>query len=58
MKLLALLTAVSLGQPDATAECLKRCAGEPKHADGKVMLACLTSCQRPAVDGGVELPAR
>ncbi|MFZ5439990.1 MAG: hypothetical protein ACOZQL_08265 [Myxococcota bacterium] len=37
---------------DARAECLKMCAGAPKDADGRRLLACLTRCEPAFVDGG------
>lgn len=30
------------------AECLKTCAGAPKHANGQKLLACLQRCEPPA----------
>lgn len=39
---------------DARAECLKTCAGAPKDATGKALLACLRRCE-PA-DAGVAVP--
>ena len=47
--LLTLLSPVPAPPPkpavDGRAECLKRCAGAPKDATGKKLLACLRSCE-------------
>lgn len=37
------------------AACLKACAGAPRDATGKALLACLTRCDKPA-DAGVASP--
>jgi hypothetical protein len=38
--------------PQQKAACLKACAGDPRGADGKALLACLTRCDA-TVDAGV-----
>lgn len=54
MALLALVAALSLGQADVRAECLKRCAGAPKDAKGQALLVCLEQCRAP--DAGTRAP--
>lgn len=56
--LLALLNPVPPPAPaapvDVRAECLKSCAGAPKDATGKSLLACLQRCEpTSAADAGV-----
>ncbi len=37
---------------DARASCLRTCAGAPRDADGKKLLACLKQCDAPVRDAG------
>jgi hypothetical protein len=41
-----------LPAPQQKAACLKSCAGDPRGADGKALLACLTRCDA-TTDAGV-----